>query len=154
MSEQTQDQANGTAGFDLGAIDAVIDEQEHGYVIHLHDHRGEPMYFGPEGEEKPVTWTVAGEHSRLYREQERLVRDRFFKGRRRGSIGQEDIEEQHLELLSRVTLGFNGFVDNGQPVAFSREKAKEVLRKARWIRDQVDRGTADHAGLFRISSSS
>lgn len=147
--------AGDTNGFDLGAIATVVKEQEQGYAVHLEDHRGEPLYFiDADGERKPVTWTVAGEHSQLYRTQERTVRDRFFKRRSRGSVDAEDLEEQALELLSRVSLGWQGIVEGGRLIPFDREKAKDILRKATWIRRQVSAAPGDHEGLFRPSSPS
>lgn len=152
---RTTEQEAAPSGFDLGAIDTVIQEQEQGYTVHLEDHKGNLLYFEDgDGQQRPVTWTVAGEHSKLYRTQERMVRDRYFKRRGRGTVDAEDLEDQTLDLLARVSLGWSGIFEGGRPIPFDRDKAKEILRKATWVRRQVSAASGDHEGLFRPSSPS
>jgi hypothetical protein len=132
-------------GFDFAAVAAVSEREDQGVEFHVHDHLGNPLY--DDGE--PVTMTVAGSYSNVYRDA-----DRAFKRRRwKGSPTPEAIEAAREDaVLAPCVLEWSGFKDGGKPVPCSREYAVKALRTP-WIRAQFDNAMWDHAGFFEGSST-
>lgn len=159
MSEKTTTKApEATGGFSLDTIDATLKQQEQGYTVHLRDHADEPMFYTKDGEERPVTWTIAGEYSERYRNAQRAARDRLLSnnGRTRNRIrraGEDDAEDQLIQVLAEASLDWDGFRDGEDFVPFTRDRAKAILKQAPWIRAQVARGTSDHDGFFSPSGT-
>jgi hypothetical protein len=53
------------------------------------------------------------------------------------------------EMLAEVTLGWNGVVENGKSLAFSREEASRVYQKYALIRSQVFDAALDVANFVK-----
>ena len=132
-------------GFDLSKANKVSEREDAGSVVQIMDETGEPLFYG-EGNDKPVTITVAGEFSRVYRRAEDAIRGQQLK--RRGNLTPQELRRQSIELLSRCVLAWEGFENAGQPLDCTRENVSAVLSSAEWIRKQVDQATTDHSAPF------
>jgi hypothetical protein len=133
------------------AADAAKVEDE-GQVVHLRGRDGELLYFANGTEaQKPVTITVVGTYSTVYRSALNRQRDRLVKMRRAKLTG-DMVEEQQLDLMAACVLGWDGFFVGERPVPFTRENVKQVLATVPWIREQVDEAMSDHEGFTKGSS--
>ncbi len=141
-------------GFELSAVGNVAATEDEGQILEIHDHRGAPLTFtAPDGTEKPVTVRVAGTYSKVYRRAQEMLRERQIR-QRRAKLTGEAVTRQSVELVAACILGWDGFFNAGQPLAYERENVIEVLTRAPWIREQVEEAMVDHEGFFTSSSSS
>ena len=142
--------SNGTSGFDIGgnAKEQVALEDE-GVVVHITNANGEPLYFG---DKQPVTITVAGTYSKRYREAERAVTSRRFKGNRTPDI--DAIRKEALNLTAECVLAWDGFFDGGKVLECSKANVVKVLDGFPWVLQQVEVAMGDHAGFSRAVSAS
>lgn len=90
----------------------------------------------------PITITVFGEASPQYRKALHRISDRRLssaKGRRslQKSPKMEELDSEMIELLAEATKTWSDNFVFGTPLAFSRDNARLVYDKARWITDQV-----------------
>jgi len=139
------------SGFDLSQAAPVVAREDKGIAVHLRDEAGDLMYHG---DDKPVTWTVVGTYSGRYRKALDAQADKRFRSRSRQPDDLDQIREDSIDLVADCSLAWDGFYDNGQPLAFSKASAVKVLKLAPWIREQVERAMDDHAGFSRLSSES
>lgn len=114
---------------DLTALD-VKAASEKGAVLHLkHPMTGEKLFDGDE----PVTVTVIGRDSPSVRSAMLDIERRKAKG--------EDItkEDEGLELLAVVTLGWSGIEFDGKALEYSKSNARKLYSDPRtdWIGEQV-----------------
>jgi hypothetical protein len=137
-------------GFDLGSTKGVEEREEDGQVIELHDAELEPLLYG--SQKRPVTMTIVGSYSPTYKRAEESQLSKTL--RRRGQVltGPE-LKAQRTELLAACVKAWDGFFEDGNPVPCERSFVLDVLRKAPWIREQVERAVDDHAGFSKVSSS-
>jgi len=71
------------------------------------------------------------------------------KGKEVEELSLDEAEELAVEAALVRLIGWEGIQENGKDVAFSKEKAAEVLRAHSWIRDAVMQESADITN-FRI----
>jgi len=61
----------------------------------------------------------------------------------------DQAEETSSELLSAITIGWRGFVENGEVIPCTEENAKRLYTKYAWLRLQVDAFVSDRANFFK-----
>ena len=139
-------------GLDISTAAEAAKIEDEGQVVHVRDRDGEMLYYANGTQERrPVTITVAGTYSSVYRGALNRQRDRLVKLRRAKLTG-DMVEEQQLELMAACVLAWDGFFIGAEPVKCTRENVKQVLATVPWIREQVDEAMGDHEGFTRRSS--
>lgn len=136
-------------GFDINAAESEASAEDAGQVVHVRDANGDPMFYGEKGD-KPITITVAGTYSKVYRAALNRQRDRMLRMRRTKMTG-EMLDEQQVELAAACVLAWEGFTQDGQPVPCTRETARVLMAKVPWLREQVEEAMNDHAGFSQSS---
>jgi hypothetical protein len=104
----------------------------------------------------PVTITAYASDSEPYRKAQHALLNRRItqnKGRRDTSRTSEEIEAENVELFARVTVGWDGLTENGQPLEFNRENARRLYATFLFIREQVEAFTAERANFTKTVSS-
>jgi len=132
------------------AAEAAKGEDE-GQLVHIRGVDGEELYYEKDGKQHPVTMTVAGTYSTIYRAAQNRQRNALVKMRRAKLTG-ELVDNQQIELDAACVLGWDGFTIGATPVPFNRENAKQILISVPWIREQVEEAMNDHAGFTKSSS--
>lgn len=105
----------------------------------------------PTGAPSGAKLTVIGEMSKAVRDysrkkfaewqQKQAIAKR--KGKEVEDLSLEEAEELAVEAALVRLIGWEGITENGKEVAFSKEKAAEVLRAHSWIRDAIMQESAD-----------
>jgi len=134
-------------GFDIGAAKSVAAQEDEGIVVSVKDAQGAPQFVG----ETPVTITVAGSYSAIYRRALDAQRDRMVK-LRRGLTG-EALQRQQLELVAACILRWDGIMNGDKVFPLTKDNAVALLEAAPWIREEVEAAMGDHAGFFKPASS-
>ncbi|QQR47746.1 hypothetical protein JKA73_17570 [Myxococcus xanthus] len=100
---------------------------------------------------------VYGVDSATYRDADRALRNRRLHklqhSGRQTKITAEGTEADGLELLVRCTASWEGFMENGQLLPFTKDNARRVYEEHRWLRRQVDEAVTDAASFFGKSPS-
>lgn len=142
-----------SAGFALNSASQNVAAEDEGTVVHLRDAAGEPMFYGPEKDLKPVTITVAGSYSSVFRKAERAFNSKLGKVKRSGTSVTEIMERRALELTAACVLAWDGLTYDGEkPLPCTPQIAETVFEQARWIFDQAFEASNDHAGFSKPSS--
>ena len=89
---------------------------------------------------------VYAPHSKAYKEavhdqQNRRIQ-KMQKGKKSNNFSAEDLENDGITLLAKVTKEWNITYDGANP-KLTVEKAKEVYSEMFWIRDQIEASVAD-----------
>lgn len=110
---------------------------------------GKPVMAGA----KPVTITLAGRDSEVYRKISReLANKRIEAARAAGKeveLSDEELQNEALDLLSALTLGWTGVVSGGEPFPFSTENARKMYERLPWLREDVDRFVGNRANFMK-----
>jgi len=106
------------------------------------------------GGKDPVTITLAGRDSEIYRRVSRdLVNKRVEAARAAGAAdvqqSDEDLENEALDLLSALTVNWNGITANKEPYPFSNENARKLYERLPWLREEVDRFVGNRANFMK-----
>ena len=101
---------------------------------------------------KPMTVTVLGAESGEFK---RIIADlhRKAQGRKKSPTLAEQ-ERQTVDMLVRVTTGWDGIQWEGKALAFNAENCRMVYAERPWIRRQVDEFIADAANFPETALSS
>lgn len=139
-------------GFDITKTEDVTKIENDGQVIHIKDQYDEELFYeNGTSEKKPVTITVAGSYSDHFQKAMAQNRDRMMK---RGKLPKGDeLEERQLNLDASCILAWEGFTAGTQDFPCTRENKLFLLKRAPWIRAQVEEAMSDHQGFFKQSSS-
>lgn len=120
-------------------------------VVLRHPATDEPITY-PEGKvEKPMTISVYNPWSAGYKKaihdqtNKRLVKAQ--KGKK-SSYTAEDLEAGAMELLSKVTTGWDIQLGGEKP-KFTPAKAVQVFTDFPWIRDQIEEALNDTSGFLK-----
>ncbi|MDB6454693.1 hypothetical protein [Falsirhodobacter sp. 20TX0035] len=107
-----------------------------------HPVTGEPLVTDT-GEE--ITIRLLGNDSREFRA---ALSDLAEKqaGKKRQSLAAA--EAHSVDLLARLTLGWQGIVYKGVPLEFTRENAAMLYRERPFIREQIDRFIGNRGNFF------
>lgn len=105
----------------------------------------------PTGAPSGAKLTVIGEMSKTVRDysrkkfaewqQKQAIAKR--KGKEVEELSLEEAEELAVEAALVRLVGWEGILENGKEVPFTKEKAADVLRTHSWIRDAVMQESAD-----------
>lgn len=110
---------------------------------------GKPMMDG----KLAVVIKLAGRDSEIYRKVSReLANKRAEAIRAAGADAQptdDDLENEALDLLSALTLGWVGIAANGEPYPFSQENARKLYERLPWLREEVDRFVGNRANFMK-----
>lgn len=101
----------------------------------------------------PVTIRLAGRDSEIYRRISRyLAHMRAETALADGgdaSPSDEALENEALDLLSALTLGWTGITANREPYPFSEENARKLYERLPWLREEVDRFVGNRANFMK-----
>lgn len=141
------------SGFDVKQQVEAAREEDKGTVVEIFGIDEKPMYYddGPGTETKPVTITVAGVHSRLYRRVDEKLRRRKL---RPNKLTGEAIYDDNIERVVACTLDWAGFHAAGDPLPCTRENATMLYKQCPWVLDQVLEAMNDHSRFFSNGSVS
>lgn len=129
---------------DLAELDTRKGAEE-GFELQLH----RPQ----DGQPVPIWITVMGADSESYQNAmhtlQRRRADKFTRNKK-FVVTPEDVEEDALELLACATSTWRAEVTlDGKPFpAFSKAAARDLYRRFRWIREQVDAAMGDRANFL------
>lgn len=103
------------------------------------------------GENAPVTIKLAGRDSEIYRKISRELANKRAETARNGDAqpSDEDLENEALDLLSALTLGWEGITANREPYPFSPENARKLYERLPWLREEVDRFVGNRANFMK-----
>lgn len=108
----------------------------------------------PNGEPTGITLKVVGQDSVAFRTVAKKFGQQMLTADAKPSIN--DLEAQNAELVSACVLGWKGLEDaDGEPMAYSPEKALELLSKPEltFIREQVETFISKRVNFFVKSKS-
>lgn len=97
----------------------------------------------------PVTVTLLGADSTKMRQEmsDRAKRQLAKKPQSIQTI--DEAEKLSAELLATITVGWSGFVENGEAIECNRENAIRLYTKYSWLRQQIDAFTTDRANFYK-----
>ncbi len=101
---------------------------------------------------KPVTITLAGQDSDLYRKADRRITDKRLKnsaGARRTVLTSEGIEADNLERLVACTIAWDGLTFEGSTPDCTPENARALYKKLFWLREQAEAFIAERANFLK-----
>lgn len=128
--------------FDLGELEKQSEDTAWLTILH-------PVT----GVETNMRILVASPDSAEYRKVNNRLRDKTLKDMARGRNAKqrtaEKIDAEGLDMLTDVTLGWEGVVKNGEAIPFSRENVRSLYESFPAIREQVDEFLADRRNFFK-----
>lgn len=121
--------------FDLSQFDTVAAANQ-GATLHLrHPATGKKL---EDAEGNPITITLAGSDSDLYRKAQRQITNRRLnETKKRGGLKMtsEELEEEALDILVACTLGWSSnLVIDGEVPA----NARKIYQRLPWTKEQAD----------------
>ena len=125
------------ANFDLQAA------ADKGAELHLENPITEEPIFTEDG--KPVKIRVLGADSKEFRAAISDLAERY-QGKKKTNM--RAAEAHAVELLARVTVGWDNIIWEGETLKFSRENARMLYRERKWVREQVDAFVGDRSHFF------
>jgi hypothetical protein len=93
-------------------------------------------------------------YSERARQAERSAIYRRLKagGRRGGAVlTAEDLDSDSLETLAACTLGWSGFVLNGQEPECTPENARRLYEQMPWLREQAQEFISERSNFLKSS---
>ncbi|MFV1943912.1 hypothetical protein VPH49_24240 [Pseudomonas luteola] len=118
---------------------------EKGEDLHLrHPTTGEKLYTE---DGQPITIRMAGTDSSIYRN---AIKDMVRQRKGVKTTTPEQGEAFALDLLTSITLDWKNIVlsDDGEPLQFSPENARNLYAEYTWIREQADEFAGDRANFL------
>lgn len=134
-------------GFDLSNYDKLASED--GVWMHLLDPAThEPVY---NDQDKAVRIQLLGIDSQKYRSKQNEIMNRRLK---RGKINlgtAEQLAAERVEILTAITVGWEGFIRDGKEWPFSPENVRTLYSSDqwKWIREQVDEFSAERSNFLQ-----
>lgn len=132
--------------------DLKLDMADEGVAINLVGPNGVEL-FGDDGE--PLTITVLSGDS----DKAKAIDDKFRKAAlkraqrsRRNQITTDEIDEQAMQRLVELTVGWTNIEKGGKPLDFNRKNVRLVYEEYKFIADQVAEAIEDR-GLFMTDKS-
>lgn len=98
----------------------------------------------------PMTITLLGTDSDVYRKAQRLAINRRMKSRKPATA--EDIDSDALDLLSVSTVDWKITLAGSMP-ACSTEAARDLYATVPWIKEQVDTFINDRSNFLKASGT-
>lgn len=121
---------------DFGTIDTAEDSN-HGATYHVVDpYSEEPAYVNIGGKDVPVTITVLGPDSDKMRQFQSNMMRSMMK-RRKASMDADDLDRKMTSQLVEAVVSWQGVMMNGEELDCTRDNAKVLFDKHRWLREQL-----------------
>ena len=98
------------------------------------------------GEDLDISFTLLGVDSDAFQELERAKKRTRLKTQKI-DITVEELENQTLDTLTAMTIGWKNVVLDGKELEFSPENARRIYSKFPWVREQID-GVIGNRALF------
>lgn len=121
-----------------------------GAEIELRDAAGAAML---KADGTPVTITVLGADSDVYTKASNALTNRALRNRGKAMITAESALTDQINLLAKVTVGWDGIGLGEDETAFSEENAKRLYRVA-FVREQVQDFVNDRGNFAKASRAS
>lgn len=114
------------------------------------------VLIGPDGRELPGHLKVRGYDSETYQQKlDEQQRRRMAKLQTQKIPSVEELEADTLELATVLVMGWTCPFDlESKPLEYSPTNADRLLKRFRWIRQQVDRAAGNRANFLPGSSAS
>ena len=145
MGEETQE-TTGTeaveqaeAAFDMNMLDCIPKANAGTVMDVLH-----PV----KGTKTGIQITLAGMDSDRYRDFKRNRQNKQLREKGPGALTAEDIEENGLDALAELTLGWNRMPVDSVNLPFTAANVKAVYRRFPWLKEQVDVFVATRANFM------
>ena len=124
--------------------------KKNGAALHLKSIRtGEPMYFGPADDRKPITITLLSKDSDEFMRAQRAITNRRLNSRGGSTLTAERLDSEAAESLARVTIAWQGIVgEDGKPLDCNFHNAKRLYEQVRDVREQVDAFVAERSNFL------
>lgn len=102
----------------------------------------------PKGDPTGIKITLASAEHPATKRAIRDALDRRYRMKGRPSLDEE--EADGIEILAARTLGWEGLLEDGEPVPFTHEKARELYGQEGllWLRKQLMAALGDEALFF------
>lgn len=133
---------------DLSNFDTTAAAQA-GAKLELKAPNGDPLL---QDDGAPVTITLLGRDSDVWRRAERAALDRRVNTRKK-TVQSADLERDALEALVAVTVGWSGIVLDGNALDCTPPNVRRVYERFRWVREQVDEFVGDRANFLPASAT-
>lgn len=139
--------------FDLSSLDTAKGAEEGSTLEVRHPTTGAVLV---NGDGRSVTLTLAGMDSQRAKKAEAAALNRRLKmgGRRSSSVTAEELNNDTLEVLSSITLGWSGFVVDGKELEVNLENARRLYKQWHWLREQAQAFVEDRANFLKTSQPS
>lgn len=100
----------------------------------------------------PVTLTLLGRDSTVAKKEGKRRSQEMINKSLRGGGGKklsvDEAQEGAISLLAKLTVGWEGISDGGQPFVHTYENAVSLYTKFVWIREQVDEFISDRQNFM------
>lgn len=137
--------------FDINQLaDEAATKHDAGTVVHLTNPDDSLAYYEKDGKTLPVTITVAGDQSAVYRRAEKAQRAQKLKS---SSFTGQKMHDDALERAVACTLAWEGLSIGGQLIPFNPANVRMVYTKAKWIYDAVNEAIHDPKRFFESGST-
>ena len=106
------------------------------------------------GEETGAVWYIASYESDAYKAAERQMKNKGLKAQRTGRVNAEMIEDTTIDLLASLVVGWDGMIEKGKGIPFSKEAVKDILRlpiAGNSFVSQIDEFASDTEAFFKAS---
>ena len=95
------------------------------------------------GKKTDIVLILAGLDSKKYRKAKTILSREIL------ADPDGDTEEMRANALSKITLGWEGLTDKGEPVEFTVKKAKNLYSGAPYVMNQVDEFVINRANFTK-----
>lgn len=117
---------------------------------------GEFAILDPFGKPTDLVLAIAGPYSHERHEARHQLQDAISKAsfnstqpHKRTPIPSKDMEKLEDEYLASQVLGWSGLTEHGKPLIRTNDEALRLLRRAPWIRQQVNRIVSDDKAFMQ-----
>lgn len=97
----------------------------------------------------PVSITVAGSDSAVFKRTAQTQADRWRKAGVRRAVTMDSVEQDVAELLAACTLSWSGIEDGGKPLECNADNAKRIYLDFPDIREQVNAFIGQRANFLK-----
>lgn len=135
---------------DLSSFDTTKTANEGAVMNVLHPQTQEQLL---QEDGRPITITLAGIDSDIFRRAKYAASNRVMKVFRAGNEDQaESIDNDNLSTLSVCTLAWDGIKIDGELLKCTPENAKKAYTRLPWLREQADEFMARRGNYLKASA--
>lgn len=136
---------------DLASLDTASTADQ-GAALELRHPATNAVLTKPDG--SAITITLAGTDSERHRRAARAATNRRLKnstGRRQNTLTAEEIEGDGIDLLVASTIGWDGVMVDGQPLAYTPDNARKLYKRFSWVTEQAEAFVAERGNFLKAS---